>query len=82
MARTADEFDLSELLAQLARSGMEACCARGIVFLYDHEGLHANVCCAQERLSALIFAIMARAHDMRPVGGARSTAEHCKPDER
>lgn len=61
MARTADEFDLSELLAQLARSGMEACCTQGIVFLYDHEGLHANVRGAQERLSALVFAIMARA---------------------
>lgn len=61
MARPADVFDLSELLAQLARSGLEACCARGLAFLFDHEGLHAMVRGPQERLAALVSATMARA---------------------
>lgn len=61
MAVSPGDFDLSELLAQLARSGLEACCARGLVFLYDHEGLHALVRGSEERFAALVSAVLARA---------------------
>lgn len=61
MAAPSGEFDLSELLAQLARSGLEACCARGLVFLYDHEGQHAVVRGPEERFAALVSAMLARA---------------------